>query len=102
MKRTRELALLACLAVATGGSSEEVMGQSYPTRPVRLLLGYGAGGAADIVARVIAPGLSDKLGQQIVVDNRPGAGSIIATELLARSAADGHTLMLANISFGAN
>ena len=92
MKRTRELALLACLAIGTGGACEEVMGQSYPTRPVRLLLGYGAGGAADIVARVIAPGLSERLGQQIVVDNRPGAGSIIATELLARSAADGHTI----------
>ena len=80
----------------------DAIAQTYPSRPIRLLIGYGAGGAADIVARVMAPRLSEKLGQQIVVDNRPGAGSIIATELLARSNADGYTLMLANVSFGAN
>jgi tripartite-type tricarboxylate transporter receptor subunit TctC len=80
----------------------DAIAQTYPARPIRLLIGYGAGGAADIVARVIAPRLSEKLGQQIVVDNRPGAGSVIATELLARSNADGYTVMLANVSFGAN
>ena len=80
----------------------DAIAQTFPSRPIRLLIGYGAGGAADIVARVMAPRLSEKLGQQIVVDNRPGAGSIIATELLARSNADGYTLMLANVSFGAN
>lgn len=81
-------------------SSVAAHGQSYPTKPVRLLLGYGAGGAADIVARVIAPRVGEKLGQQ--VNNRPGAGSIIATELLAKAPADGYTIMLANVSFGAN
>src|ERR1700686_4705831 len=83
-------------------SSVAAHGQSYPAKPVRLLLGYGAGGAADIVARVIAPRVGEKLGQQVIVDNRPGAGSIIATELLAKAPADGYTIMLANVSFGAN
>jgi tripartite-type tricarboxylate transporter receptor subunit TctC len=90
--------LLATTVVWASTSSA----QPYPNRPIRLLLGYGAGGAADIVARVIAPRLSERLGQQIVVDNRPGAGSIVATELLARSNADGYTIMLVNVSFGAN
>src|SRR5437868_5944942 len=92
---------LVCLAVVAAACTD-VTAQNYPVRPIRVLVGYGAGGAADIVARVIGPRLTEKLGQQIVVDNRPGAGSIIATELLARSAADGYTVMLANVSFGAN
>src|SRR5688572_27464416 len=100
---TRRFVTLACLiVVATVVGAGDAAAQTYPNRPIRLLLGYGAGGAADIVARLIAPRLSEKLGQQIVVDNRPGAGSIIATELLARSTADGYTIMLANASFGAN
>jgi tripartite-type tricarboxylate transporter receptor subunit TctC len=101
--RTRAPASIVCLVIAAmAAGCGDGIAQSYPARPIRLLLGYGAGGAADIVARVIGPRLSAKLGQQIVVDNRPGAGSIIATDLLARSNADGYTLMLANVSFGAN
>jgi tripartite-type tricarboxylate transporter receptor subunit TctC len=96
---TAVCSLLLATAIVWAGTSSA---QTYPNRPIRLLLGYGAGGAADIVARVIAPRLSEKLGQQIVVDNRPGAGSIVATELLARSNADGYTIMLVNVSFGAN
>src|SRR5688572_16807601 len=98
---TRQFLVCLIIIVSAGGSGDAAA-QTYPNRPVRLLLGYGAGGAADIIARVIAPRLSEKLGQQIVVDNRPGAGSIIATELLARSSVDGYTIMLANASFGAN
>ena len=63
---------------------------------------FAPGGATDITARVIAPRLSERLGQQVVVDNRPGAGSIIGTQILARSTPDGHTFMLAEIAFGAN
>ncbi|MDB5866471.1 MAG: hypothetical protein JWO70_4277 [Betaproteobacteria bacterium] len=103
MTRTSAFAARVCLVIAVMGACyDAAIAQTYPNRPIRLLLGYGAGGAADIIARVIAPRLSEKLGQQVVVDNRPGAGSIIATELLARSAADGYTVMLANVSFGAN
>ena len=76
--------------------------QQYPYRPIRFIVPYGPGGASDISTRIIAARLAESLGQQIVVDNRPGAGSIIGTDLLAKSAPDGYTLMMANISFSAN
>jgi tripartite-type tricarboxylate transporter receptor subunit TctC len=66
----------------------------YPTRPVRLLEGFGAGGAPDIVARLIGQSLSERLGQSFVIENRTGASSNIATEAVARAAPDGYTLML--------
>jgi tripartite-type tricarboxylate transporter receptor subunit TctC len=78
------------------------LSQNFPDRPVRMLVGFAPGGATDINARVIAPELASRLGQQVVVDNRPGAGSIIATRILASATPDGHTIMLAEIAFGAN
>ena len=68
--------------------------QSYPSRPVRILVGFAAGGTSDIVARVIGQRLSERLGQQFVVENRPGAGSNLATEAVARATPDGYTLLL--------
>jgi tripartite-type tricarboxylate transporter receptor subunit TctC len=68
--------------------------QSYPSRPVRILVGFPAGGTSDIVARVIGQRLSERLGQQFVVENRPGAGSNLATEAVARATPDGYTLLL--------
>jgi tripartite-type tricarboxylate transporter receptor subunit TctC len=70
--------------------------QTYPTRPIHMVVGFAAGGGADIMARLIGQSLSERLGQQIVVDNRPGAGTNIATEVVARAAPDGYTLLLAN------
>jgi tripartite-type tricarboxylate transporter receptor subunit TctC len=70
--------------------------ETYPVRPVHMVVGFAAGGGADIVARLIGQALSEKLGQQIVVDNRPGAATNIATEVVARAAPDGYTLLLAN------
>lgn len=67
---------------------------TYPTRPIRLLVPLASGGAVDIVARVIGTYLTNSLGQQIVVDNRPGAGSIIGTEIAAKAIPDGHTLLM--------
>ena len=76
--------------------------QSYPTRPVRFLVSFPPGGATDISARMLAPRLSEGLGQQVIVDNRPGATGMIATSLLARAAPDGHTIMIVDSAHGAN
>ncbi len=72
--------------------------QDYPSKPIRLIIGFPPGGSNDIVARQLAPRLSDALATQVVVENRPGANATIATELVARSAPDGYTLTLASAS----
>jgi tripartite-type tricarboxylate transporter receptor subunit TctC len=73
--------------------------QGYPERPVRVVVPLSAGGSADIVGRLLAQKLSERLGQQFVIDNRPGAGSLIGTEIAARAPRDGYTLLLAGSSF---
>jgi tripartite-type tricarboxylate transporter receptor subunit TctC len=84
--------VLACGPVGAAGGAE------YPSRPIRFIVPFGTGGAADITARTVAQKLSDALGQPLVVDNRSGAGGIIGTDLAAKSASDGYTLVLG--SFG--
>jgi tripartite-type tricarboxylate transporter receptor subunit TctC len=74
----------------------------YPTRPVRLIVAVAAGGGADIVARVIGQWLSERLGQQFIVENRPGGGTNIGTEMVARAPADGYTLLLVNLTHAIN
>ncbi len=75
--------------------SENLWAQDYPARPVRLLVGYGAGGGMDTIARLVAPKLSGALGQPFVVENRPGGAGSVAAEALVASAPDGYTLMVA-------
>ena len=76
--------------------------QTYPTRPVRIIVGFAAGGGADIAARLIGQWLSDRLGQSFVVENRPGAGSNIGTETVLNALPDGYTLLLATLSNAIN
>jgi len=86
------LAALAASAVFSVGTAA----QSYPVRPVRIIVGFAPGGGVDISARAVGKYLGDALGQQVIVDNRPGAGTNIANEYVARSAPDGYTLLLMN------
>ncbi len=90
----RKLIGAAGAAIALPALSRLAFAQAYPSRPARIIVGYAAGGGTDITARLIAQWLSDRLGQQFVVENRPGAATNIATEAVARSAPDGYTLML--------
>lgn len=76
--------------------------QPYPSKPIRMIVGYGAAGGADSFIRAIAPELSELLGQPIVIENRPGAGTIIATQLVAESKPDGYTFYVADFAFTVN
>ncbi len=74
--------------------------QTYPQRPVRLVVAVAAGGSTDIMARLIGAKLGERIGQQVVVDNRPGGSSIIGSDIVAKAQPDGHTLLMASGSFG--
>jgi tripartite-type tricarboxylate transporter receptor subunit TctC len=76
--------------------------QAYPTRPVRIIVGYAAGGGVDIAARLIGQWLSERLGQQFIIENRPGAATNLATEAVVRSSPDGYTLLLVNAANAIN
>src|SRR5271166_5474882 len=95
MGRLQHAALLAVMLVLwpalAGGQA------SYPNRPLRMIVPFAPGGASDFVARIIAPKLSELLGEQIIVDNRPGASGNIGMEAAARAPADGYTIYLGNI-----
>lgn len=86
--------MIALLTLAAGISA--VHAQSYPTKPVRIVVGFAAGGPSDIVARVIARPLTDRLGKQVIVENRAGATGTIGAEIVARAPADGYSLYLAS------
>jgi tripartite-type tricarboxylate transporter receptor subunit TctC len=103
VQRMRRLISLALTAAMLGAAAAPAWAQSYPERPIRLFVSYPPGGAADIVARAVALSLSPRLGQPVVVENRPGSNGNIAGEVVAHAAADGYTLMVGNSAlFGIN
>jgi tripartite-type tricarboxylate transporter receptor subunit TctC len=90
----RRLLYLAAAAAALPSVSRMATAQTYPTRPVRFIIGYAPGGSADLTARLLGQWLSERLGQQFVIESRPGASTNIATEAVVRAPPDGYTLLL--------
>jgi tripartite-type tricarboxylate transporter receptor subunit TctC len=88
--------LRTAFGVALVVIAAHVSAQSYPSRPLRLVVPFGPGGVGDLTARTVALKMSEAMGQQIIIDNRPGAGGIVAAEMVAKAEPDGHTLMLLN------
>jgi tripartite-type tricarboxylate transporter receptor subunit TctC len=91
--------VISGLLLATGSA---VAQSQYPTKPIRLIVPFAAGGGSDFVGRLIGQKLTDIMGQTVVVDNRPGAASLVGTQLVARAAPDGYTLLLADSGFTIN
>jgi tripartite-type tricarboxylate transporter receptor subunit TctC len=95
MKNARRQFLhMAGGAAALAAIARVARAQTYPTRPVRIIVGFAAGGVSDILARLMGQWVSDRLGQQFVIENRPGAGGNVATEAVVRASPDGYTLLL--------
>lgn len=92
----REFLRLAAGAAAWPAVPRIARAETYPTRPVRIIVGFTAGGSTDIIARLVGQSLSERLGQSFIIENRPGAGANIGTETVVRAAPDGYTLLLVN------
>jgi len=86
--------LLGCLVTAVLCVAVDASAQSYPTKPIHVIVGFGPGGVADLTCRVVAQKLSAQLGHQVLIENRPSAGGIVAADAVAKSAPDGYTLLL--------
>ena len=94
--RRSAMGLFALGLCALAWPANDALALDYPTRPIRFIVGYPAGGSTDIIARLIGQRLSEKLGQQLVIENKPGAGNNIGTETVVRADPDGYTVLLVN------
>src|SRR5215470_12070467 len=90
----RVLFALCALVFATSTAPAQDDPSKYPTRPIHMIVGFAAGGGNDVIARIYAQKLSEDLGQPVIVENKPGAGAIVATEYVSKAAADGYTLLI--------
>src|SRR5215813_10226765 len=91
--RRRQFLHLATAAAAWAGAAPVASAQAYPSRPLRWIVGFPPGGGADTVARIVGPWLSERLGQQVIIENRPGASTNIAAQAVVNSPPDGYTLL---------
>ena len=96
MPHTLLLRLAAALVAGVLGASVAVAQQDYPNRPIKVVVPFSPGGAVDGPMRVIAQELGKRLGQQVIIENKPGAGATIGSEMVAKAAPDGYTLLLAS------
>jgi tripartite-type tricarboxylate transporter receptor subunit TctC len=95
MRTVAQYALMAaCLLFAVHSAAAEDDAARYPARPIHIIVGFAAGGGNDVIARIFAQKLSEDLGQPVIVENKPGAGAIVATDYVAKSVADGYTLLV--------
>src|SRR5262249_15526816 len=92
------IATIACIAFAPDSAAAE----AYPTKPVKLIVPFAPGGGSDFIARLVATKLGERLGQPVIVENRPGAGGTVGAELAIKSAPDGYTLLLCPASYTVN
>ncbi len=102
MRKIRARCWSACVLVLACNSTAVWAADAYPQRPIRLIIPFTAGGSTDVAQRIVAQKLSERFGQQVVADNRPGAGTMLATELAARALPDGYTLLCVTASYTIN
>ncbi len=100
--RRRVLLAAGAAVAARPASAQPVPAPLWPARPIRILVPFGLGGSADVAARFLAEPLSAALGVPVVVENRPGAGAVIGTDIAAKAAPDGHTLLIMSNTHTAN
>ncbi len=102
MRCTRRILVTSMLGLCAALAAPHALAQTYPSKPVKILIGFAAGGPTDVIARVLAQDMTATLGQSVIVENRTGANSLIATEAVAQAVPDGYTVLFASLSHNVN